>query len=63
MNNDGLKSFISNVGVLCETWTVIYTKFKAQGMNDKDALMHTQSFMGALISSTGQNNGGKNEMS
>lgn len=60
--SDGLKSFVNNLGVLCETWTVIYTKFKAQGMDNKEALAHTQAFMTALISANGQN-GGKNELS
>ena len=50
MNNDGLKSFISNIGVLCETWTVVFTQFKSQGMGDKDALLHTKAFMESLIS-------------
>lgn len=56
--NDNLKSFITNIGVLCETWTLIYEKFLTQGMCAKDALMHTQAFMTALIASNGQNNGG-----
>lgn len=57
--NGGAKDFINNMGVLCETWTVIYTKFKSQGMETKEAIMHTQGFMTALIAA----NGGKNEVS
>lgn len=61
--SDGLKSFINNIGVLCETWTVIYRQFLGQGMDSKEAMVHTQAFMTALISVNGQGNGGKHDLS
>lgn len=57
--DDKLKSFITNVGVLCETWTVAYKSFIAQGMNPKDAMIHTQGFMSAFIAGAIQSNGGQ----
>ena len=56
--NDGLKSFIDNMGLLCEVWTMTYNKFVSQGLNQKDALMHTQGFMKTFIDSV-MNYGGK----
>lgn len=56
--NDKLKNFIDNLGVMCETWTLIYGKFLSQGMDAKDAMMHTQGFMAALVTGIVQNNGG-----
>lgn len=49
MMNDKLNSFINSMGVLCETWTVVYKNFVAQGMDTKEALMHTQGFMAAFM--------------
>lgn len=57
--DDKLKNFIANVGALCETWTVVYNSFMGQGMTAKDALMHTQGFMSAFMTSVTQNNGGE----
>lgn len=57
--NDNLQNFINNMGVLCETWTLTYKNFLSQGMDVKDAMMHTQGFMTALISATTKTTGGK----
>ena len=54
--NDKLNSFITNLGVLCETWTIIYKNFISQGMNTKDAMLHTQGFMTAFIDGALQHN-------
>ena len=56
---DKLKTFVANLGVMCETWTVVYNSFISQGMNAKDAMTHTQGFMSAFMASSMQNNGGK----
>ena len=56
---DKMKNFITGVGALCETWTIVYQTFIEEGMNAKDAMMHTQGFMTAFITSTLQTNGGK----
>lgn len=56
---DKVKSFITGVGALCETWTIVYRTFIEKGMNAKDAMLHTREFMTAFITSTLQTNGGK----
>lgn len=57
--NDGLKNFVNSMGVLCEMWTLTYSSFINQGMCAKDAMMHTQAFMTAVVSASMQNEGGK----
>lgn len=54
--NDGLKSFVNNIGILCETWTLTYTSFVKQGMGATDAMTHTQAFMTSLIAASMQSN-------
>ena len=56
--NDELKSFVNNIGILCETWTLTYKSFISQGMNPKEAMAHTQGFMTAFINGTVNGNGG-----
>ena len=56
--NDALKSFVTNVGIMCETWMVAYNSFLKQGLDPKDAMTHTQGFMSAFIASAMQNSGG-----
>lgn len=56
---DKLKNFMSSMGLLCETWTVVYNNFIAQGMNAKDALSHTQGFMSSFMAYVMQTTGGK----
>ena len=57
--NDKLNSFMTNLGVLCETWTMIYQKFVSQGMSEKEALAHTQGFMQAFMGGAMNYDGGK----
>lgn len=57
--NEKLDSFLTNIGVLCETWTIVYRNFIGQGMDAKEAMMHTQSFMTTFISGIVNTNGGK----
>lgn len=57
--NDKLKTFMTNIAVMCELWAMVYHNFTGQGMNQKDALMHTQAFMGSLVTSFTQGNTGK----
>ena len=49
--NKKVKSFIDNIGLLCETWTITYRQFRRQGLKKKEALNHTRGFMTAYISS------------
>ena len=58
--NDNLKDFVNNIGVLCETWLVVYNKFIQSGLDPKSALSHTKEFMSAFIAGAIQNNGGRN---
>ena len=46
---DGLKSFMTNLGVLCETWMIVYNNFLGLGLNAKDALNHTKEFMNSIV--------------
>lgn len=57
--NENVASFINNVGLLCETWVVVYNKFIQSGMDIKTALVHTKEFMAAFIEGAIQSNGGK----
>lgn len=56
---DKVKNFITGVGALCETWTIVYGTFVEKGMDAKEAMMHTREFMTAFMTSTMQSNGGK----
>ena len=55
--NDKLNNFISNMGVLCETWLVTYNQFIAHGLEHKAAIEHTKSFMSTFIKSFNENKG------
>lgn len=57
--NEKLNSYIANVGILCETWVIVYKNFLSQGMDAKDALMHTQGFMTAFMNGAANHDGGK----
>ena len=55
--SDNVNKFISNIGVLCETWIVTYNQFLSHGMEHKVALEHTQAFMKAFMESANGNKG------
>lgn len=57
--NEKLNSFLTNLGVLCETWTIVYKNFVNQGMDAKEALAHTQSFMQTFLNGAMTHDGGK----
>lgn len=57
--NEQLNAFMTSLGVLCETWTIVYKNFMSQGMNAKDALTHTQGFMAAFINGAVNIDGGE----
>ena len=54
---DGLKSFMTNLGVLCETWMLVYNNFVSLGLNAKDALTHTKEFMSSVVGGIMKNGG------
>lgn len=56
--SDKFKEFVNSMGVLCETWTLVYKSFLSQGMDAKDAMIHTQGFMTSLMAANALNNGG-----
>lgn len=59
--NDKLQSFITSLGAMCEIWTLTYKSFITQGMDKKEALTHTQSFMTSFMNTivNCSNDGGK----
>lgn len=57
--NEKFKAFVNEVGVLCETWTIIYRNFIGQGLDPKEAMMHTQGFMTAFFKGVTGNEGDK----
>lgn len=58
--NENLQAFVASMGVLCEIWTLTHKNFVAQGMNEKDAMTHTQGFMTTFMN-TVVNHDGKND--
>lgn len=54
---DGLKSFMTNLGILCETWVVVYNNFVKLGLDRKDAISHTKEFMSSMVNGVVQNGG------
>lgn len=56
--SDNLKSFMNNMGVLCETWVVTYNNFIKCGMDHKTALEHTKAFMASFFEYSTKTNGG-----
>lgn len=57
--NEKAKAFIQNIGLLCEEWSVIYRSFRSQGLDEKEALIHTQAFMATVLADIRQNNENK----
>ena len=57
--NGGFQEFMTNMGVMCETWTVTYQKFIEMGFDHGAALEHTKGLMTTIIAAS-LNNGGNN---
>ena len=57
--NDKLKSFMDNMGILCETWMVTYSNFIQRGIEPKAAMEHTKAFMASFMEYAAKTNGGK----
>ena len=57
--NDSFKDFITNIGILCETWTIAYQKFIAMGLDHATAIEHTKELI-ATIMAASRNNGDNN---
>ena len=56
--NKGAKDFINNMGLLCETWTIVYRKFRSQGLKKREALVHTQAMMATVLADIRKNSNG-----
>lgn len=56
--NEKVNEYITNVGLLCETWVITYNNFIQRGFSHKVALEHTKAFMSAFMESSVKNNGG-----
>lgn len=57
--NDKFKSFMDNMGLLCETWIITYNNFVQRGFDHKTALEHTKAFMASFMEYATKANGGK----
>lgn len=51
MNNDQINQIIQGIGTLTELWTITYSGFKRQGLNNDDAVMHTKALMSIMVDS------------
>ena len=51
MNNSALTELMKGIGLLTELWIIAYRGFTAQGLSEAKAMMHTRSFMEAMIDS------------
>lgn len=61
MNNDNLRDFINGIGLICETWSMTYTKFIEMGYTHEAALDHTKGVMTTFLAAfpgAGGNSGG-----
>lgn len=47
--NEKLKELIDGIGAMAELWTITFRSFKKQGLDNKDALMHTKEFMSVMM--------------
>ena len=54
--DNNIQNFMTNLGILCETWTIIYKKFITQGLEPREAMVHTKEFMSVIV--TNIKNGG-----
>lgn len=61
MNTDQVKQLIQNIGLMTEIYMITYGGFKKQGLNDKDALMHTKTLISAMMETFVTPNGGDTE--
>lgn len=57
MNSDQVRQLIQGIGVMAELWTITFKGFKAQGMGDGEALMHTKAFMSIMMDTVIDSNG------
>lgn len=47
--NEQLMNLINGLGAVTEMWMVIFANFKAQNMDDDDAIKHTKAMMEVLM--------------
>lgn len=59
MNADQVNQFIQNIGLMTEIYMITYSGFKKQGLNDRDALMHTKTLLSAMLETFMESNGNK----
>ena len=51
MAMDSLENFIKALGTTTEIWLIVYQSFKKLGMNEEDALKHTEGCMTSILKS------------
>ena len=47
--NDKTLEYVKNLGVMVETWVVVYGNFVKQGFSENDAINHTREFMKSVV--------------
>lgn len=50
-----LEDFIKALGTTTEIWIIVYQSFKKLGLNETDALKHTEGFMTSMLRATYEN--------
>lgn len=55
--NEKALTYIKNLGVLVETWLIVYKNFIGQGLKEADAFTHTREFMKVFMGVNFSGNG------
>lgn len=50
--NEKTLEFIKSIGVMTETWMVIYQAFLSRGMSQDEAMMHTKGLYETIFKTT-----------
>lgn len=49
MNDNAIENLINGFGAMTEMWIISYKCFIEHGMNEEQAIKHTQAFMASII--------------
>ena len=58
--NEKTLEFIKSIGVMTETWMVIYQAFLSRGMSQEEAVMHTKGLYETIFKFSFSKNNEKN---
>lgn len=62
MNNDRITQLIQNISLMTELWTITFSGFKRQGLNDIDCMLHTKAFMATIMETFVKNSTNEQEV-